>query len=168
MRKKTSHTQKNLEYFLKKYSSLNTINQHIVFETLKRMNRSYNRYETIDTKLMTKIELKRREKGWSHDDLRKSMSQKLNYVPTEKTYDSYRRRKSTDSDLFEAACVALNISQKEVDAIKHSRILKYFDLKDPRWLFKTLSARDQSAILYLVSALYMSEHSPEVFDDDYE
>lgn len=151
--------------FKEKYLLLNNTNKHIVFETIKRMERP-PKHESVKNALYKKIKEKRDSLGMTYTKLYNQLNQKQNGTLDKKHYDTYLRRKSLKGGLFDDMCEILKISPKEIYNIKNSFVVQSQDVNNIEWLFYTLSPRNQSAMLYLVSALYMSEHSPEVFDED--
>ena len=155
----------DLDNFIDKYYSLNNKHQQIVFETLRRMQRShkhnivnYTIYELIKTQ-QEKLDIK-------YSKLYKLLNQSLNGTVTPKTYESYMRRKSIEGDILPAICKILEIPPSEIDNIKKSISIQSSDATSIKWLYNSLSECNKSAMYYLAHALFMSEHYPEVFDDE--
>lgn len=80
------------------------------------------------------------------------------------------RENKPKCNLFPAVLKVLGVNDYEVMEFSPEYYENYGimanDAVDLQWLYTTLSDKNRKAIEYLVAALYMAEHSPEVFTDN--
>lgn len=153
--------------FKKKYGDLSPLNQKVVMGTVRRLSHSGKQMQ-INIEFFDKISKARKETRIGYEELYRKLQEKCNNSVSRKTYEAFLSRKSSKSSLFEPVCEILGISNKEIKDIQNSFIIQCKYLNDSRWLYESLSERDKQAMDYLVNALYMAEHSPEIFEEDGE
>lgn len=158
--------QNKIEYktFYQTFSKLSNTKQKIVFETICRMDHGRKR-PSVNNNIFKLIKDTQKKLNISNTELRKKLKQKLNYEPSEKTMESFFSRKSLGSDLLEPTLEILNIPLSDVFNNNNIITLQSLDVTSLSWQFNSLSISNKQAAYYLVQALYMSEHSPELLDD---
>lgn len=154
--------------FMEKYSLLNYNHQHIVFETLRRMQHTHT-HKRINNIIHNKIKQQQRKKNIGYKELYRKLNEELNDSVSEKTFESFMYRKSIKKDFLILICKILEIPDEEIKQIKNAVWVQSSDTTDIKWLYNSLSNRNKKVIYYLTYALYMDEHYPEVFmkNEDY-
>ena len=160
-----NYKKSDLDNFIEKYYSLNDTHQQIVFETLKRMQRSY-KHEITNYTIHELFKAQQKKLNIKYSKLYTLLNENMNGGISNKTYESFMRRKSIDGYLLPEICKILEIPLSEIDNIKNSISIQSSDATNIKWLYDSLHKCNKSAIYYLACALYMNEHHPEVFNDD--
>lgn len=106
----------------------------------------------------------RANKEIGYNEFYRLLNENSNGSVSEKTYESFLRRGSRGSSLFVAACEILGIEKSEIEKFDNSIVIQAQIINSLQWKYESLLISDRNAIYYLVCALYMKEHSPEVFE----
>lgn len=149
--------------FSKKFHNLSEANQFIVFQTLFRMKHS-KKHINLNITAFNRISEKQHKQNITYTKLYKELNKKLNNSVSKKTYESFLKRKSMDSELFKVTCEILNIPENEIQNINLQ--IQAQDMGDMKWLFTSLSREDQLAISQLATYLKLAEDDIETFSKE--
>ena len=161
--KKNNITIKSKE-FTYIYNLLNDHHRKIVFKTLFLMERSYN-HPSVNENIYREIERKQDELGIGFTDLYKKICEKNGYPLSKKTYESVRRRKTTNSVTFEDMRDILELTEDDISIIRMQTQLQ--DQANIEWLFDSLSPENKNAMYSLANLLHVEETLPEFFEDNF-
>lgn len=144
-------------------SRLSEIDREIVLGTIHRMEHSKVSLQ-MNVILFDEMRRIRKSKEISYNEFYRLLNEKGNGTVSKKTYESFLNRGSRGSALFADACEILGIEKSEIEKFDNNIVIQTQIVNSLQWKYESLSDSDRNAIYYLVSALYMKEHSPEVFE----
>lgn len=144
-------------------SRLSEIDREIVLGTIHRMEHSKVSLQ-MNVILFDKMKRVQKSKKIGYNEFYRMLNEKGNGTVSKKTYESFLRRGSRGSALFADACEILGIKKSEIENFDNNIMIQTQIVNSLKWKYESLSGSDRDAIYYLASALYMKEHSSEVFE----
>lgn len=155
--------EKTFREFQEQLSKLSVIDREIVLGMIHRMEHTKVNLQ-MNVILFDEMNQIRKSKEIGYREFYRMLNEKCNNSISEKTYESFLKRGSRKSVLFAPACEILEIPESEIKKFDNNIVIQTKIANSLQWKYESLSTSDQNAIYYLVSALYMKEHSPEVFE----
>lgn len=162
--KKKKYEKKPLSFkdFNKRYKRLSDVNRFIVFQLLISMKKK-NKNEIVRLTAFDLISKERYKKQLSKADLYKALNKKLDNTVTQNTYESFLRRGSLHSELFDATCELLGISKDDYTNIDLQAKVQGSSVE---WLYNSLCDENQFAVTELVQLLLVAETDRDYFEKE--